>query len=102
MENIVRWSESNNLSELNTCKTYELIYSKDSFFFLPVCIYCIEVQIMDSCKFLGVTLSMDPSWHLNTSSTVKKARQLLFFLRKQREFTTNRQTLLNFYLCTVQ
>lgn len=102
VENIVLWSEENNLL-LNTSKTCELVIdfgqAKNH---LPLSMNNTEVQIVDKCKFLGVTLSNDLKWKSNTSVIAKKARQRLFFLRKLRDFTHNTKILLNFYHCVIE
>lgn len=64
VENVVRWSENNNLT-VNSWTTYEMVtdFSKKTVcFFSPVFMNGSEVQIVESCKFLGVTLSKDLSW----------------------------------------
>lgn len=40
------------------------------------------VERVTNCKFLGVTVAEDLSWGINTASTIGKAQQRLFYLRK--------------------
>ncbi len=61
-----------------------------------------EVECVANFKFLGVHLSEDLSWTLNTSILIKKARQHLYFLRILREAHLSPHILLNFYHCTIE
>lgn len=102
VENVVQWSMENNLL-LNTSKTCELVidfcHNRNQ---VPITIHDSDVQIIEKCKFLGVTLSHDLNWSSNTTNIAKKARQRLFFLRRLREFTQNTTILLNFYYCVIE
>ena len=55
-----------------------------------------------SFKFLGVHISEDLSWTLNTSTLIKKAHQRLFFLRRLKKANLSPQILVNFYRCTIE
>ena len=68
----------------------------------PVHINGAEVERVSSFKFLGVHISEDLSWSLNTSSLVKKAHQRLFFLRRLRKAQLSPLILTNFYRCTIE
>ncbi|KAM3873452.1 C-C chemokine receptor type 5-like [Diretmus argenteus] len=67
----------------------------------PIRINGTEVECVATFKFLGVHISEDLSWSLNTSSLVKKAHQRLFFLRRLKKVHLSRQILENFYRCTI-
>ncbi len=69
---------------------------------LPVTINGTKVEMVSSFKCLGVTISNDLSWHVNTDALVRKSLQRLFFLGQLKHFTRNRQTLLNFYHCIIK
>ena len=100
----VRWCAENNLA-LNTSKTKELIVDfrrGRRGQHAPVFINGVEVERVASFKFLGVHISEDLSWSLNTSSLIKKAHQRLFFLRRLRKVKLSRQTLEIFYRCTTE
>lgn len=70
---------------LNTNKTKELIVDsrtskkKGN---APVLIHREAVEHLDSIKFLGLHITSDLTWLLNTLHLVKKAQQKLFFHRK--------------------
>ena len=57
---------------------------------------------MQSFKFLGVHISADLSWSVNTSALVKKAQQRLHFLRVLRREHLNAQLLVTFYRSTIE
>src|SRR4029434_7482942 len=67
-----------------------------------ICINEMKVERVASFKFLGVHISEDLSWTLNTSTLVKKAHQRLFFLRRLKAAHLSPQILVNFYRCTIE
>ena len=100
----VRWCEENNLT-LNTKKTKELVVDfrrSRRGQHAPIFIDGVEVERVTNFKFLGVHISEDLSWTLNTSSLIKKAHQRLFFLRRLRKVKLSHLTLKNFYRCTIE
>src|SRR4029434_10304142 len=68
----------------------------------PLTIDGAAVERVSSTKFLGVHISKDLSWTLNTSTLVKKAHQCLFFLRRLKKANLSPQILVNFYRCTIE
>ena len=84
VQHLTAWCANNNLA-LNTKKTKELIVDfrkSRGGTHTPIRINGTEVEHVTSYRFLGVHISEDLSWTLNTSKLIKKARQRLFFLRK--------------------
>ena len=73
VQHLAVWYADNNLA-LNTIKTKELIvdFRKKAGTDIPIHINGMEVERVASFKFLGVHISKDLSWTLNTSSLVKK------------------------------
>ena len=65
----------------------------------PVRINGTEVERVTSFKFLGVHISKDLCWTLNTSTLIKKAHQHLFFLRRLKTVHLSPQILVN--RCTI-
>ena len=53
-------------------------------------------------KSLGVRISEDLSWKLNTSTLIKRAHQHVFFLRTLKRVHLSSQILVNFYRCTIE
>ena len=103
VKHLAEWCASNNL-DLNTKKTKELIvdFRKNGGTHTPIHINGTEVERVTSFKFLGVHISEDLSWTLNTSTLVKKAHQRLFFLRRLKKAQLSPQILINFYRCTIE
>ncbi|KAI5085176.1 gastrula zinc finger protein XlCGF28.1-like, partial [Silurus meridionalis] len=60
------------------------------------------VERVSSFKFLGIHISADLSWNINTSSLVMKAHQRLFFLRTLKKNQLSSDILVNFYHCTIE
>ncbi|XP_062843794.1 alpha-tectorin-like [Trichomycterus rosablanca] len=78
------WCRLNNLA-LNTSKTKEIVIDfrrTNEIDHLPLHINGEEVEMVESLKFLGVYMSDQLTWTVNTSHLIKKAQQRLFFLRK--------------------
>jgi len=105
VQHLVEWCASNNLI-LNTQKTKELIVdyrqSKKDYTHTPIYINGSQVDRVTSFKFLGVHISEDLTWTINTSSLIKKAQQRLYFLRKLKKAHLSPLILKNFYLCVIQ
>jgi len=97
------WSENNDLN-LNSDKTKEMIVDmrKKKSTHQPLFIQELEVERVSSFKYLGVHLSKDLTWTLNTTQLVKKGQQRLYFLRRLRRFGMSTKILHNLYNCVVQ
>ena len=57
----------------------------------------MEVERVTSFKFLGLHISEDLGWTVNTTHIIKKAQQHLFFLRTLRRNKLPPLLLKNFY-----
>ncbi len=103
VSSLVTWCEDNNLT-LNTDKTKEIIVDmrKERRTHQPLFIRDLEVERVSSFKYLGVHISEDLTWTLNTTQLVKKAQQRLYFLRRLRKFGMSPKILSNFYSCVVE
>ena len=73
VENLVEWCSQNNL-ELNVSKTKEIIVDvrTNKPTAQPLLINVAEVAIVPTFKFLGLHLSEDLEWDVNTDHSVKK------------------------------
>ena len=103
VQHLAEWCTDNNLA-LNTNKTKELIvdFRKKGGTHTPIHINGMVVERVTNFKFLGVHISDDLSWTLNTSTLVKKSHQRLFFLRRLKKAHLSPQILVNFYRCTIE
>ena len=60
------------------------------------------VERVTSFKFLGIHISADLSWSVNTTALVKNSQQWLHFLRVLRKEQLNTQLPVTFYLSTIE
>ena len=80
---LTEWCEMNNLL-LNTTKTKELILDfrrKKGANPPPIFIKGDPVERVYSFKYLGIHITDDLTWTINTTTTTKKATQRLYFLK---------------------
>ena len=100
---LVQWCDTNSL-ELNVSKTKEMIidFRRVKSTIAPLIIKDQEVDIVDTFKFLGSTISNDLKWEANTSEIISKCHQRLYFLRKLKKFGVGKDTLVNFYRATIE
>eukprot|EP00061_Rhincodon_typus_P006025 g26215.t1 len=103
IEGLVTWCNENNLS-LNFGKTKELTidFRKKGGEHAPIYINRAGTERVKSIKFLRETIANDLSWTSHVNTTVKKAQQRLFFLRRLRKFSMSVRSLTNFYKCTIE
>ncbi|XP_075935394.1 uncharacterized protein LOC142935136 [Anarhichas minor] len=104
VQHLAEWCSDNNLV-LNTTKTKEVIVDfRRSRKTTPSPLYISgeEVERVDSIKFLGLHITKDLTWSLNTSHLVKKAQQRLFFLRKLKQAGVPSALLVNFYRSVIE
>lgn len=84
---------------LNTKKTKKIIIDfrkSNSTLHTELCIDEDKVNKVSSFKFLGVRISADLTWSLNSSHRIKKAQKRPFHLRLPQKL------LMNFYRCTIK
>uniref|UniRef100_A0A1A8E6L0 Alkylated DNA repair protein AlkB homologue 8 N-terminal domain-containing protein n=1 Tax=Nothobranchius kadleci TaxID=1051664 RepID=A0A1A8E6L0_NOTKA len=68
----------------------------------PLCIKGAEVERVPSFKFLGIYISEDLSWTINTTALVKKAQQRLHFLRVLKWNRLQTNLLVPFYRAVIE
>ncbi|KAI4896237.1 hypothetical protein NFI96_023343 [Prochilodus magdalenae] len=103
VDSLVAWCTKNNLT-LNADKTKEMIVDmrKERRPHQPLFIRDLEVERVSSFKYLGVHISDDLTWTLNTTYVLKRAQQRLYFLRRLRKFGMSPRILSNFYSCIIE
>lgn len=101
VQTLSAWCRNHNLN-LNTKKTKEIIIGFRITKKTHHTGLSIEEERVDSFKFLGVHISEDLSWSLNTSHLIKKAQQRLFVLRTLRHNRLPQDLLKNVYRCTIE
>ncbi len=68
----------------------------------PLHIHGEEVENVNNIKFLGLYITNDLTWTINTHYLVKKAQRRLFFLRKLKKAKVPSQLLVNFYRSIIE
>uniref|UniRef100_A0AAZ1X8U9 Reverse transcriptase domain-containing protein n=1 Tax=Oreochromis aureus TaxID=47969 RepID=A0AAZ1X8U9_OREAU len=104
VQHLIKWCGNNDLV-LNTAKIKEIVvdYRRAKKTTLPpLHINGEEVERVNDIKFLGLHITKDLTWTINTSHLVKKAQQRLFFLRKLKKANVPTQLLVNFYRSTIE
>ena len=97
------WCQENNLA-LNVDKTKELIidYRRPPRAHSPIQIGGTAVERVKEFKFLGVHITEDLTWAVQTERVVKKAQQRLYFLRKLKKAGMGPNVLRAFYRGTTE
>ena len=87
-----------------TKKPKELVidFRKNRASVTPLMIGGQEVEMVDSFKFLGTTISSSLTWEENTTAIVKKAHQRIYFLRRLRKFGVSQEILVSFYRALIE
>ncbi|KAI4899970.1 hypothetical protein NFI96_015157 [Prochilodus magdalenae] len=102
LQRLMDWCRTNNLS-LNVDKSKEMVVDRrvrgDH---APLNISGSVVEIVQSTKFLGVHITDNLMWSLNTSSIAKKAQQRLYFLWRLRKAHLPPPVLTMFYRGAVE
>ena len=68
----------------------------------PVTINDVDIDIIDSFKFLGSMISNDLKWNMNVHNIVKKCHQRMYFLRELKKFNLSKSILTSFYRCVIE
>ena len=103
VDDLVVWCAKNNLL-LNVSKTKEMVvdFRRKKTPTPPLFIDGVEVERVDSFKFLGIHISSDLTWGVHVSHLQKTAQQRLFFLRRLRGFGLDTVVLVRFYRAVIE
>ncbi|XP_062891797.1 uncharacterized protein LOC134339323 [Mobula hypostoma] len=104
VQHLATWCADNNLA-LNTQKTKDTIVNlrhARSHTHVPTYINGAVVELVSSFKFLGVRISEDLTWSLNSSILIKKAQQSLYFLQSIKKAHLCPRILTDFYRCIIE
>lgn len=103
VRDLVDWCGENNLC-LNVGKTKELVvdFRRRSHSPSPLLINGAPVEIVQTTKYLGLHISSDFRWTINTSFIIRKANQRMYFLRKLKQAGVSSTVLAAFYRCVVE
>ena len=63
-----------NRAQLNSdkCKELRISFARDKAIFEPITVYGKELELVDSAKLLGTTITSDLSWNTHVNDVVKK------------------------------
>ncbi|KAG5274176.1 hypothetical protein AALO_G00133060 [Alosa alosa] len=94
----VQWCKLNHL-QLNTAKTREMVvdFRRSKPALLPVSIDGVNVEVVNTYKYLGLQLDNKLDWSANTEALYKKGQSRLHFLRRLRSFNVCSNLLRMFY-----
>ncbi|KAK0155720.1 hypothetical protein N1851_001785 [Merluccius polli] len=101
VEELVDWCRANNLC-INVGKTKEMVERPHPPSPPPLFIRGATVEMVSTCKYLGLHISNDLTWANNTASIIKKAHQHLYFLRRLKWAGLSTAVLTSFYCCVVE
>jgi len=98
----VSWAGENQL-QLNPSKIKELVvdFRRNKSPPTPITIQGVDIEMVDSYKFLGVHLNNKLDWTDNTEALYRKGQSRLFFLRRLRSFDVCSRLLRMFYQSVV-
>lgn len=103
IEHFVKWCTENYLT-LNVKKTKEIIIDfrilKEPITNLQI--HGEVVEILNSYKYLGLTLDNKINWHSYIEVLCKKIHKRLFLLKKLRSFNVSKKILINFYRAIIE
>ena len=106
VDSFVSWCDDNFLL-LNVAKTKELVIDfrkKKNVPITPVKMKGVDIEIVDTYKYLGVTIDNKLAWSYHIDKVYSKTQSRLFFLRKLRSFNVCNRMLRMFYdtiICSV-
>ncbi|KAL3058223.1 hypothetical protein OYC64_010406 [Pagothenia borchgrevinki] len=63
----------------------------------PITLCDSPVTAVESFRFLCTIIAQDLKWEQNSSSLIKKAEQIMFFLRQLKKFNLPKTMMVNFY-----
>nr|XP_054597966.1 uncharacterized protein LOC107374014 [Nothobranchius furzeri]XP_054597967.1 uncharacterized protein LOC107374014 [Nothobranchius furzeri]XP_054597968.1 uncharacterized protein LOC107374014 [Nothobranchius furzeri] len=102
-ERLVSWCSHNNLV-LNTQKTAEVVvdFRKHTHPIPPLNLSDTPITMVDSCRFLGTTITQDLEWEPTITTIRKKAQQRMYFLRQLKKFNLSPQSMRRFYTAIIE
>ena len=102
-DSIVQWSSRNKL-KLNDekCKELRICFAKNQDAFQPINVNGKDLEVVESVKLLGLTVTNDLSWNIHIENVVKKAAKRLYFLVQLKRAKLPRKDLVLFYVTCIR
>ena len=83
-DHVMQWSEENKLQlHPDKCKELRISFSQQPVVLDQVTVNGKEIELVDSAKLLGVTISNNLTWNAHIKEVIKKARKRLYYLVQQ-------------------
>ena len=102
-DELIEWSHKNRVVlNPDKCKELRILFSPNPEAFDPVSIDGNEIEVVNSAKLLGITLSDNLTWNSHVDEVVKKASKKLYFLVQLKWGELPRSDLVLFYLPCVR
>ena len=102
-DHLVTWCSQNNLV-LNALKTVEMVvdFRRNPAPPTPIALHDSPVDIVESFRFLGTTISQVLKWGLNINILTKRAQQRMYFLRQLKKFSLPKTMMVHFYSAIIE
>lgn len=102
-DNVVQWSLDNRV-QLNTnkCKELRISFARNQQELEPIKVMDKDLEIVDSVKLLGLTITSNLSWNLHVNEVIKKASKRLYFLVQLKRANVPRKDLGLFYITCIR
>ena len=80
-DKVAEWSLANTVQLNNEkCKDLRISFARNKATFEPIRVHGKELELVDSAKLLGITITSDLSWNTHVNDVIKKAAKRLYFL----------------------
>ena len=80
-DKVAEWSLANRVQLNNEkCKELRISFARNKATFEPIRVHGKELELVDSAKLIGITITSDLSWNTHVNDVIKKAAKRLYFL----------------------
>ena len=102
-DEMLQWSQNNKM-RLNEakCKELRISFSKVPRDFNPILINDKCVEVVESCKLLGMTINNKLSWNLHIDEVVKKVSKRIYYLIQLKRANIPLKDLVLFYVTCIR
>ena len=103
VDEVVEWSRLN-WFQLNTdkCKELRISFAKNKPDLPPLMACANALEVVDSAKLLGVTITCNLTWNLHVAEVIKKTSKRLYFLLQLKRAHVPKSDLVTFYMSCVR
>ena len=102
-DELIEWSRKNRVVlNPDKCKELRISFDRNPEAFDPASIDGNEIEVVNSAKLLGITISDNSTWNAHVNEVVKKASKKLYFLVQLKRARLPPSDLVLFYLSCVR